>query len=40
MKNWIRDYFLVIVLLLLNYIDRTVNYGLDLMGLVPILMQR
>jgi hypothetical protein len=40
MKNWIRDYFLVIVLLLLNYIDRTVNYDLDLIGLVPILMQR
>ena len=38
MKNWIRDYFLVIVLLLLNYIDRTVNYGLILMGLVPILL--
>ena len=38
MKNWIRDYFLVIVLLLLNYIDRTVNHGLNLMGLVPILL--
>ncbi|WP_221657344.1 hypothetical protein [Bacteroides salyersiae] len=38
MKNWIRDYFLVIVLLFFSYIDRIINTGLDLMGFVPILL--
>lgn len=38
MERLIKDYFLVTVLLLLNYIDEVVDSGFNLMGFVPILL--
>ena len=38
MERLIKDYFLVTVLLLLNYIDEVVDSGFNVMGFVPILL--
>lgn len=38
MERLIKDYFLVTVLLLLNYIDEVVDSSFNLMGFVPILL--
>lgn len=38
MEKLIKDYFLVTVLLLFNYIDVVVDSGFNLMGFVPILL--